>query len=162
MLPDAHICHHTQGRIRIKIPSRRGGKEYFSLVNAQFSELHGIERVEVNPVTASVLLITEADVKHISDHAEAKGLFLLRKPNPHSTALSRKIMGEFNQVDDTIRKFTGGDMDLPALAFLGLVGAGIYQVSIGNFTAPAWYTAFWYATNIFTKAYGGESQDGRP
>jgi hypothetical protein len=162
MPPHAYISHRTKGRIRIKIPSKKGGEEYFSLVNAHFAGFHRIERLEANPLTASVLFITEADAKEIADHAAEKGLFLLRTSNRHSTTLSRKIMGDFDRLNDGIKKLTGGDIDIPGIVFLGLLGTGIYQVSIGNLTAPAWYTAFWYAMNIFTKSYGGGGESGGP
>lgn len=42
--------------------------------------------------------------------------------------------------------------DLPGMAFLTLLGVGIYQLVRGNFAAPPWYTAFWYAMGIFTKS----------
>ena len=32
-----------------------------------------------------------------------------------------------------------------------LLALGIYQISRGNFMAPAWYTAFWYAFGVLTK-----------
>ena len=51
--------------------------------------------------------------------------------------------------NDKIKKLTGGDMDIAGIAFVTLLGLGIYQISRGNFIAPAWYTAFWYAMNIF-------------
>jgi len=38
------------------------------------------------------------------------------------------------------------------MAILSLLGLGLYQILRGNFRAPPWYTAFWYALGIFTKS----------
>ena len=51
--------------------------------------------------------------------------------------------------------FTGDEIDIEGLAFLLLLGAGIYQISVGNLTALPWYAAFWYAFNIFLKSGQG-------
>jgi hypothetical protein len=45
---------------------------------------------------------------------------------------------------------------------MGLLGTGIYQIVRGNFGAPPWYTAFWYAFGVFTKSLidkGGRGND---
>jgi hypothetical protein len=51
------------------------------------------------------------------------------------------------------RDLPGGELDLLSLAFAGLLAMGIYQLSIGNITAPAWYVAFWYGMII---AFSGQ------
>jgi hypothetical protein len=49
-------------------------------------------------------------------------------------------------------QFTGGWLDLPGMAFLLLLGIGIYQIRRGNIGLPPWYTAFWYAFGVYTKS----------
>ena len=51
-------------------------------------------------------------------------------------------------------------MDLGTASFGALLIMGIYQISRGNFMAPAWYTAFWYALNIFLKSKPKEKDPG--
>lgn len=51
-----------------------------------------------------------------------------------------------------VEKATGGTMGISEVAFLALFGAGVMQIGRGNFTAIPWYTAFWYALNIFLKS----------
>jgi len=51
---------------------------------------------------------------------------------------------------------TKGFANVPDLVLLTLVGLSAIQISRGNFTAPAWYTALWYALNIFLKAQSKE------
>jgi hypothetical protein len=62
------------------------------------------------------------------------------------------VKEQFAGLDKRIKDLTGGSHNIGALAFLALAGVGVYQIARGNFTAPAWYTAFWYAMNIFFKS----------
>ena len=62
----------------------------------------------------------------------------------------------FGSVSRRIRAFTGNAADLSGLAVLALLTVGVYQIARGNFGAPAWYTAFWYALGIFNKSDGGK------
>ena len=151
MLPDAHVCHRTPDRLRIKIPSRKGDEAYFSSLTAHFSGLPGIKSLQANPLTGSVLFISGIEPRRIADHGETNQLFKLRDVSPASGPLTHKVAGDFHKLNSQVKRYTGGEIDLPGLAFLGLVGAGFYQVLLGEFMAPAWYTAFWYATSILTK-----------
>ncbi len=152
MLPDAAVSHITAGRMRIKIASKKGDAAYFSCLHERFSSCEGIERLEVNALTGSVLFINPADIKVIAAYAEANKLFKLGRSQPDTTPFSNTIAKTFKAFDKKTKSFTGNDMDIPGAAFLVLLGVGIYQISRGNFTAPAWYTAFWYALNIFLKS----------
>ena len=153
MLPDGYVCHRTHERIRIRIPSKRGSAEFFASVRAQFADLEGVEKLEINHLTASVLLVTRTETRTIADHAAANGLFALKEPTADSTMLSRRMAGDFNRLNEQVKRLTGGEIDVPGLTFLGLLVVGFYQIGIGNFTAPAWYTAFWYAMNILVKGH---------
>jgi hypothetical protein len=62
------------------------------------------------------------------------------------------VIQGFREVDSQIEHLTGGELDIPSIALIGLIFSGIYQLSIGNFAAPAWYTALWYAAGIAVKA----------
>jgi hypothetical protein len=106
--------------------------------------------VEVNPLTAGILLITREPASVIAEYAENSSLFRLRNPADYPVVLSRRFSDAFKVVNNKTKSFTGGEMDIPTMAFLALLGSGIYQISRGNFEAPAWYTAFWYALGVLT------------
>lgn len=158
MAAAASVCHRTPHRLRIKIPSRKRDGRYFAALMSHFGRFQGIDRVETNTLTGTLLFVGKPDVREIAAYGAAKDLFVIKVANPPATALAQKVAADFRHFDTQIRRFTGGDLDLPGLAFLGLVATGIYQISMGNFTAPAWYTAFWYASGIFQKAYAGAAQ----
>jgi hypothetical protein len=62
------------------------------------------------------------------------------------------------RVHDGLHRFTGGELDLISVAFLGLLVLGIYQLSKDDIPAPPWYTAFWYAFGVFSKCLADELQ----
>jgi hypothetical protein len=62
------------------------------------------------------------------------------------------VKNVFGEIENKIEKVTGGSLDISEMAFLALLGAGIFQIGKGNLTAIPWYTAFWYALNIFLKS----------
>ena len=63
-------------------------------------------------------------------------------------------------VNTHVASMTGGKVDLLDVAGLSLLSAGIYQLLKGNFTAPAWYTAFWYAFGLLSKGQSASGDSG--
>jgi hypothetical protein len=159
MLPQAQISHYTVNRLRIKIPSKRGQGAYFTFLKENLSKYHGIEEVRVNPMTGSVLLLHNLDATKIAQFGTANNLFLLHSPRPNPVTLHQNVVNSFGRLNEHVKASTGGELDIPSLAFLGLIGAGIYQLTIGNFIMPSWYTAFWYATSIVLSVQSGKGDD---
>ena len=152
LLPDAHISHRISSRMRIKIQSRKGDPDYFSHVKKEFSKYGRLESVEVNTSTGSVLLVAlEINKEDVAKFAKSKDLFDLKEEQARSP-LWRKLIAPVEGVNKTLHRFTEGEIDLPGLAFLSLLVVGVYQLARGNFVAPPWYTAFWYAFGVFTKS----------
>jgi hypothetical protein len=154
MLPEAHLVHVSPGRVRIKIPLKRGDGEFFSSLREQLAKLPMVQNVEVNPLTGSVLVHhnfngAEVDYKAISDYTELSGLFTLAKPNADPIPVRNQIVALFESANDKVKGATAGELDLPTTASLGLLGMGLYQLGKGNVGAPAWHVAFWYALNTF-------------
>ncbi|NTW37264.1 MAG: hypothetical protein HGB17_14300 [Syntrophobacteraceae bacterium] len=152
MAPEAHITHRTGQRLRIRIPAKKGDPGYFSSLQSALTQLGNVDRVEVNPLTASVLIVASAGVEEAFNPALAREWFTLRQCSTAIRPFSRKVIQGFQEVDSQIEQLTGGELDIPSIALIGLIFSGIYQLSIGNFAAPAWYTAFWYAASIAVKA----------
>ncbi|MFI5304684.1 MAG: HMA2 domain-containing protein [Nitrospiria bacterium] len=161
MLPEAFITHFISGRVRIKIPSKKGDDAYFLSIKERFSGLPGVQKIEINSLTGSILILhtfdpESLDVKELKAYTELNSLFRLEGggPGPNRPSLKiRKRFGEtFQGLNQKMKDLTNEEIDLPTLAFMLLLGIGIYQIGAGNFAAPAWYVAFWYAMNIFLQA----------
>lgn len=109
--------------------------------------------MEVNPTTGSLLLLGKGvDLNRIAGAARKKGIFTLRVPERRPVSLSKQIAGPLGDLSSKLRGMTGGQMDLPGLAFLLLLGLGLLQIARGDLRSPPWYTAFWYAFGVFTKS----------
>ena len=152
MLPTAYVCHRVGRRIRVRIPERKGDADYFSLLKGHLAGMKGMETCELNPITGSLLITLAEDGEEVGQFALRSGLFRLEGSPPSPPGLSNQVKQNFNEWNDKVRSFTGGSMNLGDIAFLSLMGIGIYQISLGEFLAPAWYTAFWYAMNIQLKS----------
>ncbi|MEK7789910.1 MAG: HMA2 domain-containing protein [Planctomycetota bacterium] len=155
MLPLAYISHRTGGRLRIKIPSKKGDRGYFTRLRERFSDSEGINAVEVNSLTGSLLIIHDSNWERIAEFALSNNLFSLTGLNSYPARLQQRVSETFKGMNTQMAAFTGGEIDIEGLAFLLLLGAGIYQISVGNLTALPWYAAFWYAFNIFLKSGQG-------
>jgi hypothetical protein len=154
MLPEAYISHMISRRLRIRIPSRKGDVLFFGEMHKKLSCFDGIERVEVNALTGSVLLIHAVDLREIADFARQNNLFSIldTKIYRKQTYVSRKISETFRDINHKVIISTKGFANIPDLLVLTFLGLSIFQISRGNFMAPAWYTALWYAMNIFMKS----------
>lgn len=156
-IPSGSIRHRMAGRLRVRIPARKGDPTYFATLAQAFSEFPGIRRVEVNPETGSALFLHSAEPDAILACAEGKELFRIVESANRPVHVSVGVKEKYRELDERVQRYTGGEWDVPAIAFFSLLGAGAYQIARGNFAAPAWYTAFWYALNIFLKAQDGNN-----
>jgi flagellar basal body P-ring protein FlgI len=148
--PSAHISHATKGRVRFKVPSKRGNARFFTNIKDVLEKNARVAGVVIDPVTGSVLVTHNTDTDSIIKLTESNKFFTLERRRPRH--VSNHLVASFKGLDNKLKSATDGELDLPTASFLTLAGVGIYEIARGNFAAPAWYTAFWYALNIFLKA----------
>lgn len=151
-IPDAFLSHRISGRARLRIPSKKRDFYYFRSLKEHMSECRGIETIEVNPVSGSILIVHASDIDKIAEYARDRNIFNLKNDTPDPADIHYTVSKAFKDINRKIKGITGGGMDIASTAFLTLLGLGVYQIIRGNFAAPAWYTAFWYALNIFLKS----------
>ncbi len=160
MIPDAHVSHGMARRLRIKIPSKRGDVSYFSTLQERLSGCPGVGEIRVNPQTGSALISYECEKKTLAEFAREKDLFLLRRSTARRKTLFGNVADTFRAYNQDIKKLTGGEVDIPSLVFVSLLISGIWQIARGNLAMPAWYTAFYYALGVFTRAQVDEWDEG--
>lgn len=151
MLPRAQVAHVTDNRLRIRIPSMKSKLWYFEKLTENLSARGDVKEVWTNPSVGSVLIIHEARLEDLVNYASNSGLFSLSAVGPTPKTLYDEVAGVFKGWNRNLKSFTGGRVDIPSLVFLLLIISGVYQIMRGRFTAPAWYTAFWYALGVFSK-----------
>jgi len=159
MIPDAIISHASKGRLRVKIPSQRGNLGALKAYGDQFATCPGVLSIEVNPVTGSMLLIHQTTVGEIVEFARSKNLFSLKEqktPKEPSAVVRRNIGDTFKSIDRQIQSLTDGDLDLSGFALVALMVAGTAQILVGNPGPIPWFTAYWYAFNLYSKTPEGE------
>lgn len=150
-LPGARCVYSSSGRLRLRIPDRKGDGAFFARARDILAGCPGVAEVNVNPLTGSILLYPGADLGALSLLAAEQGLFRLSPPgNPgNSRPLSMAVRGAYRLVDGNIRRLSGGNLNLPETAVLTLAGGGVYQLLRGKVVALPWYVAFWYALSIY-------------
>lgn len=77
MGPVAKVEHAIPGRLRVRIPSKRGDTSYFRDVTQRLSEHSGITGITANPATGSILIAHESGEPSIIQHAVDLGLFAI-------------------------------------------------------------------------------------
>ncbi len=150
-LPAARISHFTNRRLRIRVPEKRRDAPFFSDAAERLSSWDSVERVEINPLTAS-LLIYYTDPQQLFLEAVAKNdLFdidfdtaLAQEAAPQVT---RAAVQSFEAADLGLRRWTQDRIDLRGMLFLLLLGGGLYQLMRGRLATPA-PTLLWYAGDL--------------
>lgn len=150
-LPEAFVVHAGVGRRRIRIPSRRGDLRFFAKVRSAARKAP-IETIRVNTTTGSILFegerVTQASV---ADFGSDNDLYRISPALP-APSMARRISTPVASLDKGIKDFSAGQLDLPGALFILLLFTALYEIARGRFRTPPWYTAFWYAFGLFTKA----------
>ncbi len=148
-LPAGHVRHLTTGRVRIKIPARRGDEAFFQTVEARLADWEHVEQVATNPITGSVLV-------HFSDlpglffeNAAKNDLFEVDFDLPETgpdaeSPLTAWAAERVAAADNAVQRWTAGAGDIRGIVFLLLVAGAGWQMLRGNIAAPA-ATLLWYA-----------------
>lgn len=160
MIPEAHVSHRMSCRLRIKVPSKKGDVSYFSTLFERLSGCPGVEEITVNPQIGSALILYTCKTKEIIEFAKEKGLFHLKRVSRPRKTLFGNVADTFRAYNKNLRQVTDGELDIPSLVFLSLLVSGVWQIAKGNLMMPAWYTAFYYALGIFTRAHVDEFDEG--
>jgi hypothetical protein len=154
----AYIHHQVPGRLRIRVPAQRGDVEYFATVVRHLATVPGVERLEANHRTASVLVVHDhgAAAQQILHDAQQRGLFTVHgAPGKTLTAAEKAGLG-LQGLDTGLRNITRGDLDVRSLVLGAFVTMGVVQLTRGHVMGPA-VTLFWYAYQIIAGSRGGKT-----
>jgi hypothetical protein len=111
-----------------------------------------VKVVTTNPNTGGVLVIHDCEAKDIAAFARHEGLFSLKRLARRRRPLLQDVAQTFQECNRSLKRMTGGELDISSLIFLSLVVSGVWQIARGNLAMPAWYTAFYYALGVYTGA----------
>jgi hypothetical protein len=128
-LPAAEVVHAIPGRTRLRIAARRGDAVFFASIASGLSMIQGVQKVEIRPLTGSILIHHDAPLERIAKAAEQVRLF---------------VLGRAEQVPSPI-------LDVPLapkmVIGLGLGVLALWQLAQGR-VLPRATTLAWYAANL--------------
>jgi hypothetical protein len=181
-LPRAYIEHQLPGRIRLRVPSKRGDTAFFAAVAQELSRAPQQYRVRTTARTGSILIEHTTRIDPAAASASAANLFDVApaesptvQPQPRPRRAGRAIppmsvtaaglagLGLYqltrgNRLASAVESFWQGYGSLAASAnpwvSTAFFGVGLYQLSRGRFLGPA--------TSLFYAALSAWKTPGRP
>ncbi len=143
MIPVAYIEHQLPGRVRLRVPSRRGEVPFFEKVVRELSKHPAIRELTATPLTGSITLQHFEPLQPIIAAAAEHKLFETTRLEPQTNASESKRasrQSEHSGLADGIAT--------------GLSGLSLFQVAQGNVLGSA-------AENLW-HAFGAQRILGRP
>ncbi|MDD5319722.1 MAG: hypothetical protein PHD43_03730 [Methylococcales bacterium] len=154
--PSAYIKHQLPGRVRLKIPQKKGDFRYFDRIAELFSDCPGITQLQLNPPAASILICHEIEIQflNIAEFAQTNGLFtIIEQPAEEETfsipylPIPKLTSTGLSRIDESLTDFSRGLVDGRSLLFLALIGLAVRQMTKGAIMGPA-STLLWYAFSV--------------
>src|SRR5437660_7157158 len=109
-LPAARITHFTPRRLRIKVPEKRRDRDFFDTVAERLATWESIERVETNPLTASVLIHFSDPERLFLEAAVKNDLFDIDFDtafgNSAAPVVTEVAVRSFETADHALRRWT--------------------------------------------------------
>jgi hypothetical protein len=150
-LPAARISHFTPRRLRIKVPEKRRDRAFFDNVFEQLARWESVERVETNPLTASVLIHFSEPERLFLEAAAKNDLFDIDLDaafaDSSKPVITQSAVQTLQTPDDALRRRTKNEVDLRGVLFVVLLAGGIFQLLRRRLDAPA-PTLLWYAGDL--------------
>ena len=168
------IAHATRGRIRFKVRHGKGNPEVLNPVADAFRGIPGIERVDINPVTGSVVLSydpdreiefagqferrraaleglsyrpPQTDIDKFADVVQQEAEFLAE----HSAG-ARAFVDFFKRLDHEIKVATANNFDLKLALGAGVLAAVVLEVGATAAT-PVWVTLILFGANHYVELH---------
>ena len=153
MLPEATISHHTTRRLRLHIPKHKRDTAFFAKIRDELSKLEGVERVEANPSTASVLIHHHSTVGAIAQFAETAKLFgLAVEGTPlSSTSIASRMNRSVGKLNAQLVSASQGALDLTSISALGLAIGGVIRGIVCKNILPSGSDMIWWAVTLLAR-----------
>jgi hypothetical protein len=140
-LPIAEVVHAMSGRSRLRIAGRRGDAAFFASVAGGLSTIPGVHKVEVRPLTGSILIQHGPPLARIGAAAEKLRLFVVSNAQPLPPTMPAL------------------PIDPKIAVGVGLGALALWQLVEGRIFPPA-ITLAWYASNLTGLLSDSDSADG--
>ena len=145
MKAKAQRVHNLPGRVRFKIPERRGDHAFFDEISTRLRKFPSVRHAEANPVTASLLLHYSGDLDSEPMQAVLNALAEIVELELSAPPVAKRLRADAVEVDQAIQRFTHGALDLSSATALGLLALAGVQLLRGQqpviVVSLAWYAA---------------------
>ena len=143
MIPVAYIEHQLPGRVRLRVPSKRGEVPFFEQVVRELSKHPAVHELTATPLTGSITLQYSEPLRAITGAAANQKLFETGRTAPAAKKVEPKEASRASK----------GYLLTNGVA-TGLSGLSLFQVAQGNVLGSA-IENFWHA-------FGAHRILGRP
>jgi hypothetical protein len=151
----ARVVHSIPGRTRLRADSIKGDIQALSAVQTALEDTQGVQNVQINAATGSILVEHDASIDDLLLDLEARDVLELDNSEPeHYLAGLHRALAES---DRRLKTASKGRVDLETISFFGFVGAGIYQC-FNNHGLPAGVTLLRYAVELVTSTAIGQAR----
>lgn len=153
MLPKAELASCVADRLRLRIHSRRGDRSYFNDLRERWRKEFPDTDPVCNAMTGSVMVTgTDVDTDAIAEFGRRQNLFEWKPDVSKGRTWAGEVETVVLSLNRKIQNFSAGTLDLTSGLFAALVVFGIIELLRGRWKSPPWYTAFWYAFGVYSKA----------
>jgi hypothetical protein len=160
------VVHAIPGRVRVKIPRLREDPAFAREIQERLSAVQGIQQVEINSVTGSLLVLYDRTALESLDSllslagwfsslfpdiefGELESWLAPANGNGNATPLTEHLSSFFGGLNTKVSETTGG-IDLKLLLPLSLFLLGVRGMMVaGKGVFPAWYDLLWFAFGTF-------------
>jgi hypothetical protein len=143
MIPVAYIEHQLPGRVRLRVPSRRGEVPFFERVVRELPKDPAIRELAASPLTGSITLHYVEPLQPIIAAAAHQRLFAIGRLEPQSNVSEAKRASRLGESSGSTDGIT-----------IGLSGLSLFQATQGSVFGSA-------AENLW-HAFGAQRILGRP
>ncbi|MBI4792113.1 MAG: hypothetical protein HY789_05145 [Deltaproteobacteria bacterium] len=151
--PDALVVHAMPGRVRFRVPGKKGDRSYFEELLAAISKCSGLEKMVINPATASVLINFDADhTDELNGFLEKNNFFQVVDQAKKQPAVKGAGDNEAGQGGRKKEGKTETTREIPRLVGAGLIGWSCYRLMRDGFVSPPWHAALWYGYTLLSNS----------
>jgi hypothetical protein len=133
----ARLRHRIPGRTRIRLQAPLPGPDRLDALADQLSALPGVQTVDINPATGSILLHHEPARDPLAAAEEAELIKILPALEPEPFDPTGEILRRIGQIDALVDRASGGRLDAMEVTIAGLVFGGLMQMARGKVAGPA-------------------------